>query len=618
MNNVLYISSGYDGLFKYDGRSIYKAGLPAPTAAIDNIAETGSGTAVHTGEEYYFFYTYEMVDAKGNIVESQPSPYSSKHTVSAANTDLTMRVYNLTTSGYNLRYARVNGAQSGPITTITVDSGHTIQAGDVVLIRRNPTDGNKYERTVSAVTATTITITEAISGTISDNMLISLNLRINLYVTDDNAAKSGTAEQYTYRLLETFPNDPSTSYQTFQMSSYSVVSYSYEWVPPIKNHGPPPTGRYIYSHVGQLILSGVPTNTNTVYYSDIESPEYFPTDQNSFEVSSFQGARVTGLSSLGPNLVVFKDKSVQSVVGYLNDDTFRVDDVSFGELGAIAHGSIQKVGNQLLFLSSQGICAFDGSRSLQVGQRVDDLIKAYNTSFNFKKSTSAIWTNNDKYLLFVPSESQDSSNNYYADSDSLVLAYDYAADAWFPWTQINAIGGISFANDNLYFSARRLDSDSSAVEAVTYKIMESGGYIDYVDHNEAIPFVWKTNWEAGNEPNIFKRFTRMKTFAIPNDALDSELPSFTWSITQEFNYTSPATLAPFTISYDGSASGWGNGAWGDFAWGDGTLAEIKSKLKSLKCRSMRLTFENSTVLQNVIMSGYELEVMASYYPHMKE
>lgn len=619
INNVLYISSGYDGLYKYDSRNFYKAGLPAPTTAIANFAETGSGTAVNTGEEYFFFYTYEYKDAKGNIIESQPSPYSSKYTVVAANTDLTFTVPNLTTSGYNLRYARINGTQSGPISTITVDSGHTILAGDVVLIRRNATDNNKYERTVTSVTATTITINSPINSAVSDNLLISASMAINIYVTDDNAAKSGTAEQYTYRLLVTIPNDPSSSTQTYQLSSYdSPISYSFEWVPPIKNHGPPPIGRYIYSHVGQLILAGDPQNTNTVYYSDIESPEYFPTDQNSFDVSSFLGARVTGISSLGPNLVVFKDKSVQSIVGYLNDDTFRVDDVSFGELGTIAHHSIQKVGNQLLFLSSQGICAFNGSQSAQVGQRVDDLIKAYNLSFNFKKATSAIWTDNDKYLLFVPSESQDSSNNFYADSDSKMLAYDYSSDAWFPWTQVNAIGGISFANNKLYFTARRLDSDSTVVEMVTYQIMENGSAIDYADHNLSIPFVWKTNWEAGGEPNIFKKFSRLKTFAIPSDALDSELPSFSWSITQEFNYITPSTLPPFTINYDGNSDGYGLGSWGEEPWGDSTLAEIKSKLKSVKCRSMRLIFENNNILENVIMSGYELEVMPSYYPHMKE
>ena len=49
-----------------------------------------------------------------------------------------------------------------------------------------------------------------------------------------------------------------------------------------------------------------------------------------------------------------------------------------------------------------------------------------------------------------------------------------------------------------------------------------------------------------------------------------------------------------------------------------SVDQLKKKIASKKVRSMRLIFENSTKSQNVLISGFELEVVTPYKPTLKE
>ena len=86
LNSVLYIATGYDPLYKYDGTRIYRAGLPKPaTAPTTNLI---AGSVTDTNRKYQ--YTYEYTDAKGNIIESQASDESGLVSPTAQDVEVTV------------------------------------------------------------------------------------------------------------------------------------------------------------------------------------------------------------------------------------------------------------------------------------------------------------------------------------------------------------------------------------------------------------------------------------------------------------------------------------------------------------------------------------------------
>ena len=622
LKNVLYVGSGVDDLHKYDGQTFYRAGLPiggdatgtrGDSGTAPTTAEDASGSTFSTGETYYYKFLYKQVDNKGNIVEGIVSPASTQESIAAATADIDVTVTNISaSSGFNTNCAIVNGLQSG-VTTITVDSGHTINSGDTLYFY----DGSTSEYVTRTCTSTTST-TVVFSGSavdVADNAVISNNLRIAIFRTVDGGAIDGT-----YSLVAEIPNDSiGTATQTYT-DQITDANLGADFISPIKPHDLPPKGNYLAKFQNILISSGDPTNVNNVSYSDIDSPEYFPRSENSFLVDAYQGAKVQGLGALSPQLVVFKDKSVVSVTGDIGQDNFRTDEVPFGSVGCSAHHSIKQAQGALFFLSKdKGIFAFSPSSGIsEVGARIEPEFTKFDQPYNFSKAVASVWVSKDKYCIFLPSESQDGSSNDYADASSRMYVYDYARDSWWVWSNVNAMGGLSFFEDTLWFSSRRLDSDSSAVETSTARFNNFGNNFDFSDHESATSFTYKSHWDALNNPSVFKKYLRLKTFNLPSSSLDGEQPLYNLKVETEFDYYTPAPLDSFTQSFGGDLLGYGLDAYGSSPYGSGSPPELKSKLKSLKCRSIRFVFSNETALQGTQISGIEVEATTPYRAHMKE
>lgn len=621
LNNVLYVSTGYDNMMKYDGQNFYRAGLPAggdvdgsgDTGVAPTVADAGSGSTFTTGDDYFYFFLYKQVDNKGNIIEGIRSPYSTKLT-KAASDDNNVTVNHLdSTSGFNTGCAIVSGAQNG-VTTITVDSGHTLKAGDTAYFYDGATSAY-VTRTITSITATSISFSGSVN--VSDNAVISNNLRIAIYRTEEIGSATDASLQ-TFKLVEEIPNNSIDTTTDVYVDQTTDANLGAEFINPIKTHGLPPKGRYSTVFRRQLFIAGDPTNVNTVYYSDIDSPEYFPVGDNSFLVDAFDGTKVRGIGALDTAVVVFKDTSIQAVTGDIDQDNFRVDEISFGSVGCVAHHSIQKIQGSLFFLSKNGIYSVNLQGVNAIGSRIEPEFTKFNVAFNNQKAVSANWLDNDKYIIFMPVEGTDGSSNKYATTDSITFAYDYARDAWLKWDNINAQGGFVVLDSDLYFTSRRLDSQSSATEFQSAVFSDYGNLNDYADHHQAIDFEYETHWETLGDPQIFKKFLRLKIFALSSDVIDGEPSLYTLGVEQEFNYQTPAPLSSFTMDFTGGSSGWGNGGWGTSPWGDSPLTEIKGKLKASKSRAMKLKFTNNTEKQDVLISGYELEVSTPYKPFMKE
>lgn len=180
INNDCYITDGGFPL-KYDGKQVYRAGVPKVLAPYLNGSQNFSGFSIVEGQSgdglleynknYQYVYRYAFIDANGAKyfgsydVGTGGTLYLNK-TITATHNAIT-HTYNQFDGDLNFPvYAcRVNGSQNIADAggTINVDSGHNIKAGMLMRIPvSNALIGYEgysyiYSR-VSAVTATTIAL----------------------------------------------------------------------------------------------------------------------------------------------------------------------------------------------------------------------------------------------------------------------------------------------------------------------------------------------------------------------------------------------------------------------------------------------------------------------------
>ena len=57
--------------------------------------------------------------------------------------------------------------------------------------------------------------------------------------------------------------------------------------------------------------------------------------------------------------------------------------------------------------------------------------------------------------------------------------------------------------------------------------------------------------------------------------------------------------------------------WGKFAWGSRDFKGLRTKLFG-KSKSIALHFSNDTINENILMSGYSMEIATPYKPEIKE
>ena len=526
--NCLYIATGYDALYKYDGVRAYKAGLP--TASIDSVALSGAGAITATNIQYKVVYEY--TDAKGNFITGIESDLSSKISPSAQSVDVTVDNI-LDTTGFD-------------------------------------TD--------------------------------STNLQIRIY-------RNRVEDSTTFYEVGVVTNDGTTATQLFN-DNIAINSEGIEFIDPIKPHGLPPVGKYLAVHQGLLIMH---TDIDTVAYSDIDSPEYFPTADNSFLVNSRFGDRISGIKPLGNSLFVFKEKSVHQITGSMFEDIFRVDLYGAGRVGCLAHATIDEVNGYLFFLSKKGVYALgqNDQEMIEVSEIVEPRFSDVQLTYNARRANALHWLGNDKYIITLPTTSGSFT------SSSTVMVYDTFRKAWLEWNNINASGGMVLRDDSLFFQEREFRALSGSTETSLYKIQDTGDTWDYADHTAAIPFRYASHWEALQEPSMFKKFTRCKVHSLGLTQDDFESNAFKLNLFTELDYFN-TTRTEAELDFAGTSGGWGNDPWGSFAWGATRLIGLTTKLRPMKCRSLRLVLENNTVHENVLVSGYEFEIATPYKKFIKE
>lgn len=414
---LLFIGTEYDEVHKFDGQTVYRAGMPQ-SERLTNGGVSGGGN-VDTGTHLYYA-TYEQVDNQGNIVEGVLS--DSLTVTLGADSEVTIAAETLQQgSGWNTNCAISVGDQTG-VSTISVDDSsggsHSLRAGDTAYFLENPAaivdgaqaavneidvdlghtifvgnkvyfldsnNGEKRIRNVIATTSTTITI-DGDPVDVADNAEISTyRARLIDSVTSstitlaaptnplesttvsikDNSTISNNLRINIYRtavgattpqLLAAIPND---SYNTDEFYVDDTTDADLDLLPdydtPARLHNPPPKSAIVYAYDNLMIYTKDPNNDDYVWFSEPDEPEYVPTATNNFIIPS-NDDDVSGVGAAGSSLIVFKNRSIYSVSGELSTSQFDVNPVGTGSnIGCVSHHSIQSVGGLLYFLHTNGV-----------------------------------------------------------------------------------------------------------------------------------------------------------------------------------------------------------------------------------------------------------------------
>ena len=110
---------------------------------------------------------------------------------------------------------------------------------------------------------------------------------------------------------------------------------------------------------------------------------------------------------------------------------------------------------------------------------------------------------------------------------------------------------------------------------------------------------------------MFKKFLTARIFSL-EELANNELDL---TVTGEANYISG--VSEFTYDANFGPAGYGQSDYGDVGYGDQFEPAIRHRLGHKKYRSMRLIFENENDQENVIVTGWELEIAAPYRPQIK-
>lgn len=613
INNVLYLSNGYDYLQKFDGQNVYRAGLPSPGAVTH--ALVGSGSI--SGANYVHRVQYVQYDAAGNIIEGNTSQTVA---TSASSEDFDVTVPNIVAgTGFNTNAAIVAGAQSG-VSTINVDDGsggdHTLQVGDTAYFYDGVT-GDYVTRKVTARTASTITIAGA-AVNVADNAVISNNLRISI---QRNIASATTPT--IFYLIEEIPNDPFNATQVYRDSTIDANIGAL--INPIEtDRSAPPKGKYICSFQNLLFVCGNPEDPLRLYWSDIDSPEYFPAGFNQERIQNVRGDELTGCAPCGPVLGIFTETSTHVGSGTFADGNYRLEEKA-SYVGCSSHHSLTFVEGYLCWWSSRGPYRMAGGElPVPLGQtpegesRISPVMDqaGYESNpalepllFRSKRCLGFNWSGENKLLFYLPAETTQFST-LIPNANSRVYAYDYSRDAWLEWDNLNMAGGACVYQDEVFFLNRRIDASSNPVSDL-HRFHNINDAWAYQDNTDPIEWFYGPQWEHLGQPGVLKKFLELQVYTL-EDVPNNE---FSLTVRQDINFQADGVVAEFTLALTGS--GYGQSAYGSDPYGDPSNPKFKHELYRGRVYSTRIGFYNNEPQQNAIVSGWEVLYTTPYRTEFK-
>lgn len=616
IRNVLYLSNGYDFLYKYDGQNLYRAGIPKPDVPTSALG----GAGAITGTNYFHRVQYVQVDAAGNTLEGNITPVAAGLSPTAQSMDVT--VPNIQSgTGFNLNAAIVAGAQVS-VNQITVDDGsggqNTMKAGDTAYFY-DGISAAYVERLVTARDNATITV-DGDPVTVADNAVISNNLRIMI----QRNYSSAITPSVFYQVVQ-LPNNPFTATQSYN-DNLTDNQLGFVITPPPTDRSLPPKGKYITAFQNLLFVTGNPADQLKIYWSDIDSPEYFPSGVNEERVETQSADPVSGIAGGSSVLAVFTRLSTVIGSGTFGDLNYRLEEKA-SNIGCSSHASITFIDGFMVWWSENGPYAMAGGQlptalgpTPEGDSRIAPVMNQDGYEFNpglesqffrAKRCVAFNWASQSKVLFFLPAETSQAGVRL-PNRNSRVYAYDYTRDAWLEWNNIDMIGGACAYQDEIFFKGRRLSGLTSDVVSELRRFHNLNDAWDYEDNDEPIEWEYGPQWEDLGQPGILKKFLELQIYSL-EDVANSSLNV---TIKQEINFQKDAPVAEFNMQITGS--GYGQSQYGSDPYGDPLSAKLKHELARERTYATRTVFTNSEHQQNCVISGWELLFVAPFRVEFKK
>ncbi len=321
--------------------------------------------------------------------------------------------------------------------------------------------------------------------------------------------------------------------------STSVTSLG-GWPPVIVGVTPgKPSISEIFSN--RLVFSGDTNNPSMVYLSELENPENFTpvtgaSSAGAIQVSPGDGQKIMALKTMYlPSkteeiLVIFKERSTYILTGS-DADTFAVQKIS-DEFGAVSARSVVQVGNELMFLSAEGVTSLS-TATVQgniTANFVSHKIQPQINNLNLGKLSDsfALHLRNRQEVWWVVSDGGSVQNQRV-----LVLNYGLG-NSWSRRSGISAASGLVI-DGKLY---------TGNYSGIIQQQLKGSSY-----NGSPIPWVYRTPFYELGSPRVRKRIKDVEVYLKQMATLDINV-KFAWDIRRgsRAQQSRTASIVPDTSS----------------------------------------------------------------------
>lgn len=151
-----------------------------------------------------------------------------------------------------------------------------------------------------------------------------------------------------------------------------------------------------YTILAHVTVSATAHNSRG-YWSTINTIETWNAADN-VDISPADGENITGLKTLGEELVIFKDRSIHKAIFTGDRDIPFIIRKTRSEAGAVSGHSIQEIKNGLVFRAEDGLYYFDGNSSFKLSDRITTTLGGHNnariddTTSIYQKTKNRYWS----------------------------------------------------------------------------------------------------------------------------------------------------------------------------------------------------------------------------------
>lgn len=436
----------------------------------------------------------------------------------------------------NVHFYTGTYAQSGTTVTVTTVDVHGLTTGQTVWF--DATSGGVADGffvITSTPSSKVFTFTLSYSATDSGNCL-GVDIITDYSITDDNwqvaAMPYGTGlTASAHAIWVQSGHIPLVLHKLGSVTHLHQDGYGFQRLGDVGNL---PVGYTVSSFkpscslyaFGRLWVANTdPSDTQTVYFSDLKNPSEWQTGTSGkLDISSViqTGDPITAIAQHNNFIIFFTSKSIIVYSGASNPSTMALSDVITG-VGCIARDTVQSVaGTDLLFLSATGVQSLQRviqEKSLpfrDVSKNVrDNLINLVNSDVlaNIK---AAYYPTDAHYLLSLPG----SGTTFCFDTRGML---ESGASRATVWKQINPTAFCVTADRKLYLG----------------EVGYIGYYNGYLDNGNSYRMSYYTNYFDFGQPTQTKILKKINLVAIGGS---SQAVAFKWGFDYTSNYKSGTIL----------------------------------------------------------------------------